>query len=664
MGISFVFGGRSVLRPQYGINMRGIGFLEPASEIYQIDLFIDLPHFNYIQVDFDNFTCPDNLDAYTNNICENYVPVFATYKERAIQLENTITDKISGLHTRFNMPHNREERSLTLAAISGFFNFGINAINNFIKHKRISSLNKSIKYLKDEHFSLKSEFYDFRKDMVTISEIQSKNIKNNTRHIAALSYKLKHLSKQIEENFQELSSRLDHMDKRLGTIRLVSKLSANIFIFINERLTMLENLNSYLDKIQLAMIDLMSGKIPISILAPSHFHKILSHTSEIMYQVNPEYRFAFNSLDEFYLLNNVGYIISNNRLIFSLGIPIVRAFQKPFKLFQIDTVFVPVNITNNTKNSYTRLEQDSDFIAVYENNFIHLSKKQLDLCTKYTDRYLCDDTLLMIDSNKKTCLEAIYWNDNPDVIKSLCNFKFYYNIKPTASLLDAGDQILLANFDTPWTIQCTKSPTPIRHSGDSYVIIERNDLCNCAIISKSYYIPPKITGCDDNPYKLNLKYSLNGAMALYFSKMSNNNVKLELNMSELFDEKPSLNLPSFDIIDNSHSDVMNTQSNDGIDLDKFSSIISKHKEIYLNQYDKIHDDSHISNWFENHNISLGIMFVLSLLGSLSLIITIITCIKAKHDILRKILVCNRVYYQVVKRKHTDDTKETEPHNFV
>ncbi len=66
-----------------------------------------------------------------------------------------------------------------------------------------------------------------------------------------------------------------------------------------------------------------------------------------------------------------------------------------------------------------------------------------------------------------------------DVIKNTCEFEFYHDYMPKAEVLHSDKQLLLANVATPWKLICFEKSNPIRHHGEIYVTVYRNDCFFC-----------------------------------------------------------------------------------------------------------------------------------------------------------------------------------------
>ena len=94
---------------------------------------------------------------------------------------------------------------------------------------------------------------------------------------------------------------------------------------------------------------------------------------------------------------------------------------------------------------------------------------------------------------------AIYFNLTTDIIKSNCNFNFYFNrtdITPTVLVLDGGDEIVLANWPNDKHIICNVyNDIPVKIPSHPYVLVNRNILCNCRIEADNHFLLESIAAC-------------------------------------------------------------------------------------------------------------------------------------------------------------------------
>ena len=99
----------------------------------------------------------------------------------------------------------------------------------------------------------------------------------------------------------------------------------------------------------------------------------------------------------------------------------------------------------------------------------------------------CKELFVVKSKYKYSCASAAYFNLNHE-IKENCEFNFYFNKTDiTPSVLDGGQQIILANWSSYKRIICTyNNNMPVNIPSHPYVLLDRNVLCNCDIEADLY----------------------------------------------------------------------------------------------------------------------------------------------------------------------------------
>ena len=108
--------------------------------------------------------------------------------------------------------------------------------------------------------------------------------------------------------------------------------------------------------------------------------------------------------------------------------------------------------------------------------------------------------LFVVNSKHKySCAIAVYFNLNPE-IKENCEFGFYFNKTDiTPSVLDGGQQIILAKWPSYKRIICTYNDNiPVNIPSHPYVLLDRNVLCNCDIEAESNFLLESLAACREH----------------------------------------------------------------------------------------------------------------------------------------------------------------------
>ena len=144
----------------------------------------------------------------------------------------------------------------------------------------------------------------------------------------------------------------------------------------------------------------------------------------------------------------VTFGIDNQRnLIIQFPVFVQPYTEKRLIMYQIETVLVPILDENEQAHSYTELKIEKPYIALNKETYITLCTQELKMCKKIRYEYYCEELFVIKSKTRYSCTSAIYFNLESDVIKTNCEFQYYYSktdIKPT--VLDGGFQIILANW--------------------------------------------------------------------------------------------------------------------------------------------------------------------------------------------------------------------------
>ena len=142
-------------------------------------------------------------------------------------------------------------------------------------------------------------------------------------------------------------------------------------------------------------------------------------------------------------------------------------------MYQIETVPVPILDENEQAHLYTELKIEKLYMVLNKETYITLCTQELKMCKKVGYEYYCEELFVIKIKARYSCASAIYLNLESNVIKTNCEFQYYYNktdIKPT--VLDGGFQIILANWPNYRKIMCLHNNNiPINIPGHPYVLM-------------------------------------------------------------------------------------------------------------------------------------------------------------------------------------------------
>ena len=118
----------------------------------------------------------------------------------------------------------------------------------------------------------------------------------------------------------------------------------------------------------------------------------------------------------------------------------------------------------------------------------------------------------MKSKHKFSCTSAVYFNLNHE-IKQNCKFEYHFNKTDiTLSMLEGGQNIILANWPSYKRLICTYN-IPVNIPSHPYVLLDRNILCNCDIEADNNFLLESLASCgENNIQKLEKLFTVNLAL--------------------------------------------------------------------------------------------------------------------------------------------------------
>ena len=198
------------------------------------------------------------------------------------------------------------------------------------------------------------------------------------------------------------------------------------------------------------------GYLPTTLITPSKLQDILNAVTKSLQQTNPDYTLVLDRLHWYYDMRLVTFGIDREMsLVIQFPVFIQPYTQKPLTLYLLETVLVPILDTNTDAQSYTQLHVNKPYIALNSETYISLTQQELRSCKKIGDEFYCKELFIVKHKSSYSCESTIYFNLSTDVIRNNCNFDFYYNkTDVTPTVLDGGDEIILANWPNDKHIIC------------------------------------------------------------------------------------------------------------------------------------------------------------------------------------------------------------------
>ena len=447
-----------------------------------------------------------------------------------------------------------------MAAIGGMM---IKGINTLVDAKRASSFNNAIKLVNenvqithDRLITLENRTAMMAKAIIPVLkdfkvEINNTNDRLIRQHqmMTRAHDRYNRLFRQTHKTFQihhlALLMFKDYLTILVGTLQRIHKQYIRYELALDDTLIGIENLNSvYLTH---------------HILDPKILGKCLEAVEDDLEETAPEFEPVFTSVCQYYGNSLISFTNTIDDLLLQLPILIKLKVQVPMSLFSIETAPVPLDAETyiGKKREYTQIIPETELIALTENNYIPLTQAQISLCAKIGYMYYCEYAHLLKKCTEHTCMSAIYYDQGSDIKAKKCKTIVTFDTIPESKILDAGDLLILSNFQKPWTIACKDISRVFEIEYSTYHILNRLELCECSLTTGNYLLSYTNIDCGNAPEArdgyFTTCYSFNkivlDVITKKFDIQVDENTKTQAAL--LCDDIPGYDLPTIDFVQTS-----------------------------------------------------------------------------------------------------------------
>ena len=245
---------------------------------------------------------------------------------------------------------------------------------------------------------------------------------------------------------------------------------------------------------------LAKGYLPILLTTPLKLQEIPNSVKETVTKTNPDYDIVNKSLHLYYNMKSVTLNIDRNRnLIIQLPIFVQPYTQQPLPLYQLETVPVTIVDKNTKADSYTQIQIKKPYLALKTETNINVRHQELATCKRIGYEFFCEELVVVRHKSIHSCISAIYFDLDKNIIKHSCDLIFYYNITDIAlTILDTGNEINLAKWSNVKHIICTiNNDILIEIPSHPYILVIRSILCNCGIEVENNFLIESLVMCHD-----------------------------------------------------------------------------------------------------------------------------------------------------------------------
>ena len=237
------------------------------------------------------------------------------------------------------------------------------------------------------------------------------------------------------------------------------------------------------------------------ILDPQVLDKCLGIIKDDLEDTALEYKPVFTSVYQYYGNSLASFTNTIDDLLLQLQILIKLKVQVPMSLFSIETVPVPLDAEMyiGEKREHTQIIQETEYIALTDNNYVSLTQAQISLCVKIGYMYYCEYAHLLKKCTEHTCMSAIYYDQESEIKANQCKTIVTFDNTPESKILNTGNILILLNLQKPWTIACKDVSRVFEIEYSTYRILNRSGLCECSLTAGNYLLSQTDTNCRDMP---------------------------------------------------------------------------------------------------------------------------------------------------------------------
>ena len=436
--------------------------------------------------------------------CQRIVPYVRLYQKQ-VQYYNQTTynilqNEINLILPTLNEP-NRKKRFLSAVlgtVTSKITGLAFEGISSFLHHESHRALNKAIKQINERQNIEHNKIYHLEDTMIMYDKYNSDILTN----LIDMVHRMHNLTSLKERLFvggvnewlkQQLTCYNDEHSYSITTLlflRTINEKYVRMYVrFINE-------LKTY----SKAICVLSKGYLPITVILPSKLEAILQQVKTALAKTNKNYGLVLNRLYLYYDMKLVTFGIDQDKnLIIQFPVFVAPYTQAWLKLYQIETVPVPILDMNDKAQSYMQLKIIKPYIALNDETYISLRSQELNTCKRIGYEYFCEELFVVKSKHKFSCASAVYFNLNHE-IKQNCNFEYHFNKTDiTPSMLDGGQNIIFANWPSYKRLICTyNNNIPVNIPSQPYVLLDRNILCNHDIEAEDNFLLESLAACREN----------------------------------------------------------------------------------------------------------------------------------------------------------------------
>ena len=423
-----------------------------------------------------------------------------------------------------NIPRNRTKRiagafvalgKVVLPAIGKLATLAVEELGSYLQRKRNRAMTVAMNRLDDNVAATRNQMHLLEKDFLLYGEYDVNSTQSIIGLLDSLNKRTSGLERWLNGSSTQWLKLFFNNKEGLHTYshmwNLYTEALKEKYIRLYEALE--HELHMLLRSIEV----LSKGYLPAHLFPPSKLAEISQKAIDMIKTKNPDYVLALPHIVDYYDMRLVTFGVDDQgKLVVCFPIFIKDFKKEPMTLYQLETVKVPVTDENKAADSYTEVAVSKPYLASNREYYIQLVLPELVMCKKIRHTYYCEELFLVKHKTKHSCESAIFYNLTRETILENCEFNYFYNTSVMPTVLDGGNQILLANMLKEKRLICSydqglAKPLPAA----SYALVSRDILCHCHLQVGLTYILKNIASCNMTEQP-KLEYTVNLGFMDYF----------------------------------------------------------------------------------------------------------------------------------------------------
>lgn len=417
-------------------------------------------------------------------------------------------------------PMTRRRRGIFTAIAGGLVTLATEVVSHFLKRKRDRAVHRSIRKIREDQNRDLDKIRRLGNDFIMYGKYNLNSTEGILKSLQASEKQVQALRQQVERN-----SLWNNQQK--STTQLSDELNEYSFA-MNKYLKALEETHVFqvekliagMDHLLKAITTLSHGRLPPEIITHSRLYEIVREVEVMLKTHEQAYEPALTRINQYYDMKLATFMVSPEEKLLIITFPVLikPITLTPMSLYEIETVYVPVLDQNLKADTYTRVKIHKPYIALNEEYYIQLEIVEMRDCKVIDNMNFCEELFLMKHKSKHTCESALFYDLDVATIKKNCEFEYVYNKTVVPSVLDGGDEIILANMLSEKKLNCKNQhhlDVPLDSPQHSYTLVNRSILCNCKIEADYVSILSSLSACENVTRRPPLQFTINMAYQIY-----------------------------------------------------------------------------------------------------------------------------------------------------